>query len=560
MYLYKNYIRILKYIITKHTAFFALLIFSMVTVSINAQPYVKLDSLNQIKLNEHNLWHQSQFIEKSPSFVELSQWYQNAKQVTSTLGGSGAYITKIKLINIKEQKDTWFVNLHANYLDIGVAYWQSDSGEIITLESFGQIGSTSPKLTHSQAFSLSLNREESGTLWIYIQAKMFATPVVVKFESKTEFYSNQFYINTITSISFTVMMTLALIALFIYLRTKYLVTLACTGYIGIQGLGWFIASGSLGHLFTFSAFNPVYTAIMIFPFVIASASQFTKLLFNCQQDQLKLAKTFNLLSIACLSLGIIMPLLSFKLTFLISHIIAAVWIPLCIGTGIFMLAKKDFRAKYYLIGNILYGFALVLYVLSHIYKIDVDMPLEVVVQIALTIDCICIFLSLAEWLQIQQKEFHRTYTTSRIDSLTQTGNRFAQNEKLASLKGHYCITFIDLDGFKKINDELGHNEGDKVLIATADIMKNKLQGLGNIFRCGGDEFIWVVGIKTSQQVKLLLMQLSDLLLETEKELREKGWKDTGLSFGIATSFETLNQSECLSLADKRMYKYKQDKK
>jgi diguanylate cyclase (GGDEF)-like protein len=225
-----------------------------------------------------------------------------------------------------------------------------------------------------------------------------------------------------------------------------------------------------------------------------------------------------------------------------------------------MLAKKDFRAKYYLIGNLLYGFALVLYVLSHIYKIDVDMPLEVIVQIALTIDCICIFLSLTEWLQIQQKEFHRTYTTSRIDSLTQTGNRFAQNEKLASLKGHYCITFIDLDGFKKINDELGHNEGDKVLIATADIMKNKLQGLGNIFRCGGDEFIWVVGIKTSQQVKLLLMQLSDLLLETEKELREKGWKDTGLSFGIATSFETLNQSECLSLADKRMYKYKQDKK
>lgn len=48
-------------------------------------------------------------------------------------------------------------------------------------------------------------------------------------------------------------------------------------------------------------------------------------------------------------------------------------------------------------------------------------------------------------------------------------------------------------------------------------------------------------------------------MKTEKELQEKGWKEAGLSFGIATSFETLNQSECLSLADKRMYKYKQDK-
>ena len=86
-----------------------------------------------------------------------------------------------------------------------------------------------------------------------------------------------------------------------------------------------------------------------------------------------------------------------------------------------------------------------------------------------------------------------------------------------------------------------------------------MQGLGSIFRCGGDEFIWVVGIETLQQVEPLLMWLQELLLKTEKELQQRGWKDVGLSFGIATSFETLNQSECLSLADQRMYKYKQCK-
>ncbi|MBA6353704.1 diguanylate cyclase [Colwellia sp. BRX8-4] len=559
IYRYQNYIRILKYVITKYTACFALLIFSLTAISISAQPYVKLDNLNKIKLNEHNLWYQTQSIGINPTFAELSQLYQDAKQVTSTLGGRGAYITKIKLINTKGHEDTWFVKLHTNYLDLGTAYWQRDSGEVITLANFGQIGGTNPKLAHSQAFSLSLNQQETGTLWIYIEAKMFATPVTVKFYNKAAFYNKQFFVNSITSISFAVMLTLALIAFFIYLRTKYLVTLACTGYIGIQGLGWFLASGSFGHLFAVSTFNPVYIAIWIFPFAIASACQFTKLLFNCQQDHPKLAKTFNLLSIVCLSLGLFMPFSSFAQSYLISHVIATLWIPLCIGTGIFMLAQKDFRAKYYLIGNLLYGLTLMGYVLSHLYKIDWDISLELIVQIALTIDCICILLSLAEWLQIQQKEFHRTYAISRIDPLTQIGNRFAQNEKLASLKGHYCITFIDLDGFKKINDKLGHDEGDKVLIATADIMQKKLQGLGSIFRCGGDEFIWVVSIKSSQQVKPLLLKLSDLLIETAKELQEKGWKDAGLSFGIATSFETLNQSECLSLADKRMYKYKQDK-
>ena len=447
-----------------------------------------------------------------------------------------------------------------NYLDIGTAYWQPIQGKPILLEQFGQVESESPRLAHSQVFSLPLSDKESGTLWIYVQAKMFATPAVIKFYSKTEFYSQQFFINSITSISFTVMMTLALIAFFIYTRTKYLVTLACAGYIGLHGLGWFAASGSLGHLFTGQALNPVYGGIIIFPFAIASASQFTKLLFNYQEDHIKLAKIFNLLSIVSISLGIIMPFLPFALSYLVSHIIAITWIPLCIGTGIFMLTKKDFRAKYYLTGNLLYGLALAVYVLSHVYKLDWNMSPELIVQVALTVDCICILLSLSEWLQIQQKEFNRSYNTSRIDPLTQIGNRFAQNEMLTKLSGHYCLTFIDLDDFKKINDELGHDLGDKFLIAVANIMQKKIQGLGSIFRCGGDEFILVVSIEVEKQAESLLLQLSDLIKKAEKELQNMGWESAGLSFGIATSFETLNQSECLSLADQRMYKYKQDNK
>ena len=544
---------------TKTISFLILLFLSIAASSIRAQPHVTLDDTKQTELSEHNLWREARSLDKKPSFVELSQLYQEAKQVTSTFGGRGAYITKVKVSSVK-QKETWFVNISAVYLDIGTAYWQTDDGEIIALESFGQIGSQNPRLAHSQSFSLPLDHKESGTLWIYIQAKMFATPVVLKIYNKTEFYSKQFLINSITSISFTVMMTLGLIAFFVYLRTRYLVTLACAGYIGIQGFGWFVASGSFGHLFTVSTFNPVYMGIIIFPLVIASASQITKLLFNCQKDHPKLAKIFNILSIVTLILGMLMPFLSFTLSFLLSHIIATIWIPLCLGTGIFMLAKRDFRAKYYLMGNFLYALTLTGFILSHFYHLNWDISLEVVVQIALTIDCICILLSLTEWLQIQQKEFHRSYAISRIDPLTQIGNRFAQNEKLASLAGNYCITFIDLDGFKKINDNLGHDEGDKILIAAANIIQHKLQGLGSIFRCGGDEFILVASIENPPQAESLLMQLSHLLLETEKELRKRGWEDAGLSFGIATSFETFNQSECLSLADQRMYKYKQNKK
>jgi diguanylate cyclase (GGDEF)-like protein len=544
----------------KHTVLFILFCLVIISNSINAQPNVALDNLSNITLDERNLWLQAQPLDTSPSFTELRKLYQNGIRVTSTLGANGAFVTKLILTNESEKQGTWFVNVQTNFLDIGTAYWQPDQGEIIQLENFGQVESENPKLAHSQAFSLPIDPQKSGTLWIYIQAKMFAAPVVVKLYNKTEFYAKQFFANTLTSISFTVMLTLALISLFIYLRTKYLVTLACVGYIGLHGFGWLAASGSLGHLFKVTAFNPVYTGIMIFPLAIASASQFTKLLFNCQRDHLKLAKVFNLLSIACLGLAVLMLFLPFSNSYFVSHAIAIIWIPLCISTGFFMLAKKDYRAKYYLTGNLLYGLALTLYVLSHIYKLDSDISYELIVLIALTIDCICILLSLSEWLQLQQKEFYRSYSTSRIDPLTQIGNRFAQNEMLSNLAGDYCLTFIDLDNFKTINDKFGHDEGDKFLIATANTMQKKLQGIGSIFRCGGDEFIFVVNIETQQLAQLRLKQISDAIQSTERELKKSGWEDAGLSFGIATSFETLSQSECLALADKRMYDYKKNNK
>jgi diguanylate cyclase (GGDEF)-like protein len=559
---YRKCIGTLSYIFTqiKHLVLFSLLIFSAVSISVCAQSDIKLDNSNLIELNEQNLWFKTQPLDASPNFLELKRLYENGNEVVSTLGRSGAYATKINITNVQKEKDTWFVNIHMNYLDIGTAYWQPIQGKPFLLEKFGQIKSTSPRLAHSQAFSLPLVHQESGTLWIYVQAKMFATPAIIKIYSKTEFYSSQFFVNSITSISSTVMMTLALIALFIYIRTKFLVTLACSGYIGLQGLGWFAASGSLGHLFTVQAFNPAYIGILIFPLAIVSACQFTKLLFNCQEEHTKLAKVFNLLSLVSLGVALLMLFLPFEQSYLVAHILAMIWIPLSIGTGIFMLTQNDFRAKYYLTGNLLYGLAITVYVLSHVYKLDVDMSPELIVQVALTIDCICILLSLSEWLQIRQKEFNRSYKTSRIDPLTQIGNRFAQNEMLVNLSGHYCITFIDLDGFKQINDKLGHDAGDKYLIAVANIMQNKMQGLGAIFRCGGDEFILVVSIESENQVESLLVQLSELIKKAEKELQELGWESAGLSFGIATSFETLNQSECLSLADQRMYKYKQGKK
>jgi len=178
MHDYQKCMGILKYgkPITKYSAFLVLFVLLIIANSINAQAYVALKH-NNIQLNEDDLWRQTQLLDSNPSFLALTQSYQMAKNVTSTFGGTGAYVTQVNLTNTTDQMTTWYVNIHAVYLDVGTAYWQPDHGELVTLESFGQRTSENPKLAHSQVFSLPLKPQESGTLWIYIQAKMFATPL-----------------------------------------------------------------------------------------------------------------------------------------------------------------------------------------------------------------------------------------------------------------------------------------------------------------------------------------------------------------------------------------------
>ena len=78
---------------------------------------------------------------------------------------------------------------------------------------------------------------------------------------------------------------------------------------------------------------------------------------------------------------------------------------------------------------------------------------------------------------------------SITDSLTGLLNRRGLNERLEQLKEqHYTIFYIDLDGFKPINDSYGHLVGDEFLKQTAQTLQNKIHPNAICARLGGDEF------------------------------------------------------------------------
>lgn len=134
------------------------------------------------------------------------------------------------------------------------------------------------------------------------------------------------------------------------------------------------------------------------------------------------------------------------------------------------------------------------------------------------------------------------------------------------------VGMIDLDGFKPINDNYGHQAGDRFLAQVAKRMKDCLRGSDLIGRTGGDEFV-VVAVGPANEVELtpqLAQQAleglqSRLLLATQGDYALGEGLDElhypGASVGVVlVSADELDAEEAVKLADQEMYRVKQLRK
>ena len=139
------------------------------------------------------------------------------------------------------------------------------------------------------------------------------------------------------------------------------------------------------------------------------------------------------------------------------------------------------------------------------------------------------------------------------DPLTGLYNRrffFKQAECLLSQsmrdKSTLCIMMLDLDHFKQINDEKGHQSGDEILIGVANSLKNNLREADVICRYGGDEFIVALPNITVTQAEVAAKRIA-------KEIEILG---ATLSIGIIQK-QTQNTIELLiANADELLYRVK----
>lgn len=146
------------------------------------------------------------------------------------------------------------------------------------------------------------------------------------------------------------------------------------------------------------------------------------------------------------------------------------------------------------------------------------------------------------------------------DYLTGLPNRKAFTEILEHAialakrnKTMISILFIDLDGFKKINDTLGHDKGDMTLKIVAERLRSAVRASDTVFRLGGDEFTVIMeNIKDSTGVSLICQRIIDSL----GEVLDLGGNQVNItaSIGISTFPSDSDQVDALvKKADDAMY-------
>ncbi len=171
---------------------------------------------------------------------------------------------------------------------------------------------------------------------------------------------------------------------------------------------------------------------------------------------------------------------------------------------------------------------------------------------------ICLFMCLV--IAIVYRIVHNVLERDVItDPLTGLYNRSHFNKVLAeqlALFNRYQTTFtltlIDIDHFKKINDEFGHPEGDRVLCDVANLLTKNTRDADFLFRLGGEEFAIISPHASSQQTFHQAEKYRHLIESFDLKLKTS----LTISVGIAQSFKGCTVEEIYKNTDIALYRAK----
>lgn len=247
------------------------------------------------------------------------------------------------------------------------------------------------------------------------------------------------------------------------------------------------------------------------------------------------------------------------------------------------------RAKYYLLAWIPLLVAVVIYILTSADLMELNTLTSNSLRIGVTLEAILLSVALAARINMLRREQLRLQyrhstelqglvkertkelesanrklkALSEMDGLTQVSNRryFDQlfedlGKKRPDSSLPISLLMVDIDFFKKVNDEFGHDAGDHCLIEVAREIEHSLKGAGDVVsRFGGEEFV-VTLLKTCREDSLRIAERIRKNVSALNITINNCRVPLSVSIGVADTASVINKHELLKRADLALYQAK----
>lgn len=185
-------------------------------------------------------------------------------------------------------------------------------------------------------------------------------------------------------------------------------------------------------------------------------------------------------------------------------------------------------------------------------------------------------------MSVDEARLHaKTEVAAAVDELTGLPNRYRGREALLAelnkgqrhlksggliqdgrKENKFCVALMDLDGFKSINDRLGHDEGDRVLNDIAALLQMNIRKSDTVTRWySGDEFFFVLPDTDLAAAQPLARKLSQIIRQyaAGRRAEQPGFPPLGASFGIAVfPDDGIDEESLVKKMDDEMYRAKRE--
>ncbi|MEM7389277.1 MAG: diguanylate cyclase [Pseudomonadota bacterium] len=481
--------------------------------------------------------------------------------------GTNAKTTWSKIVIKNSYSDTLRLFVHnpdAYHLE-EVSFYETQSAQLIN-QSVLQLDKTGPKANMfggSAVFSFYIAPNQQKTIYVKsvtFSHQWFALTIYDEEHSKRALVGNGNYIALLVGM----MLALMIYNFFLYLSARKIENIVYALYL-ISGTVWVALSYGVAANF-FGIFSAellqLNSNLLSMPSFLVI---FVMLIFETKKHYPK----------EHIALSIILFLLVADFIYSLFDIVgalkpasslAALMMTVTFGVSISLWRKGNTLAKYFLLGHSMFVIFNMLAVLYYKGISDANVINSHGVGIGILLEALMMAFILSyrikslEKIKAQQTELNRLVDTDPMTGLYNRRYFDRKSEELiaamASNQQELTLLIADLDHFKNINDTYGHDVGDKVIIAFANILTSE-QGLADIAcRYGGEEFVLLLNcnLLDAKQVAERIRQKAQ---ETYITIDEVQTVQFTVSIGVhSVAHASTTVKETLTIADKALYKAK----